>query len=292
MNSFRQVVQDAARLLEDAGVPSPSVDATELLNFVMSSGGGVVGPFDAVTMNQIQDFQALVDKRCDRIPLQHLTGVAYFRHLTLQVGAGVFSPRPETELLAQVGVDVLKSGMTAVDLCSGSGAVALALATEVAGVSVHAVEMSADACEFLTQNVARYSSTLAENGSTVTVYLADAMDSTVLAHLFGRCDVVLSNPPYIPSGMIPREPEVRDHDPDLALYGGLDGFDIARGVIEVAAGLLVSGGVFGMEHADVQGESVGELFDTRWTHVNDHTDYNLLPRYVTAVRSSAKMDAS
>ncbi|MEI6405793.1 MAG: HemK/PrmC family methyltransferase [Actinomycetes bacterium] len=292
MTLFRQLVQDAARQLELAGVSSPEVDATELLKFAISSQVGVAGAFDDVSDEDTERFQSLIDQRVKRIPLQHLTGVAYFRHLTLQVGPGVFVPRPETELLAQVGIDYLSSGMVAVDLCAGSGAVALALATEVSGVTVHAVERSIDAVEYLKRNVAANAELLSSRSSQVFVHLGDATDQSILPELFGVCDVVLSNPPYIPAGMIPREPEVRDFDPEMALYGGDDGFDIARGVIAVAAQLLRSAGVFAMEHADVQGPTVNQLFDNAWVQVQDHNDYNDLPRYVVARRNSARIGSS
>jgi release factor glutamine methyltransferase len=189
----------------------------------------------------------------------------------------VFIPRPETELVAQVAIDALAEQPAAVvvDLCAGSGAVALAVATEVPGAVVHAVEQSAEALAFLKRNVTAYS-------AAVAVVAGDATDPLLLSHLAGTVDVVTANPPYIPDGMVPREPEVRDHDPDLALYGGPDGLDVARGVVSTAARLLQPGGLLVMEHADVQGESVLQLFGAGWTQVVDHQDYNGLPRYVTA----------
>ena len=123
-------------------------------------------------------------------------------------------------------------------------------------------------------------------GSSLTLVHGDATVLGDLAHLVNSVDVVVSNPPYIPDAMVPKEPEVCEHDPHIALFGGDDGFDIARGVIDVARHLLGPGGFFGMEHADVQGESVLALL-SGWADVHDHQDYNHLPRYVTARLSSS-----
>lgn len=259
--------------LENAGVPSPRNDAELLWEY--ADGNEAV-------------FNELIGQRVTRIPLQHLTGVAYFRYLELEVGPGVFIPRPETELLAQVAIDELKNSAAkvAVELCAGSGAMAIAIATEVPGSTVYAVEKSPDAFRWLQLNAEMYSQKIHEAGSSLTVINGDATELGQLSHLVAAVDVVVSNPPYIPDAMIPKEPEVRDHDPHVALFGGSDGFDIARGVIAVARQLLVPNGLFGMEHADVQGESVKELLDG-WTEVVDHQDYNDLPRYVTARLSTS-----
>ena len=250
-----------ATRLATAGVPSPEADAQQL----------ITAAADAV---QLEEW---VTQRLLRVPLQHLTGRAYFRHLELHVGPGVFIPRPETELVAQAAIDLLAtlSPSVAVDLCAGSGAVAIAVATEVPGAVVHAVEQSADALTYLRRNVTAYA-------AAVDVVAGDATDPSLLPHLTGTVDVVTANPPYIPDTMVPREPEVRDHDPDVALYGGPDGLDVARGVVSTAARLLRPGSLLVMEHADVQGESVLRLFGAEWTQVVEHNDYNGLPRYVTA----------
>lgn len=191
-------------------------------------------------------------------------------------------PRPETELLAQTAIDGLRPGDVAVDLCAGSGAVALALATE-AQVTVHAVELSDAAMPYLRRNVTTLSP------ESVTIHHADATSPTILNDVAGQVAVVVSNPPYIPDDMVPRDPEVRDHDPHLALFGGSDGLDVARGVVATATRLLRDGGLFAMEHADVQGHSVLGLFTSGWAEIVDHADYNGLPRYVTARRVRMSM---
>jgi release factor glutamine methyltransferase len=233
----------------------------------------------------------LVRRRANRVPLQHLTGIAYFRHLELAVGPGVFVPRPETELLVEAAIKYLKtisSPRIAVDLCAGSGAIALSLALEVPVTTVHAVELSDDALKWLTHNVVDHAAKLEAIDSHVIVHHGNAGDHSLLSELSNQVDALVSNPPYIPSEMIPRDPEARDHDPAIALFSGVDGLDVAREVVVVAADLLKSGGFVGMEHADVQGESMPALFETMpntWSNVKDNLDYNKLPRFTTAVRS-------
>lgn len=296
MNLDRALVLSAAQKLQDAGIDSAENDATLLLKH---------------SVNEDQ-FHELIAKRASRIPLQHLTGTAYFRHLELAVGPGVFVPRPETELLAQVAVDcvpkILASQLEAAqvkasvtkpivfDLCAGSGAVGLSVATEVANVSVHVVEVSQDALPWLMQNTDTYAIETEANNSRVTVHALDATDLEKFTQWFDTADVVLSNPPYIPDEMIPRDPEVREHDPKLALYGGPDGLDVPTKVAVTAALLLKSGGIFAMEHADVQGEGetglpaalramTDEKGNNVWQDVVDHNDYNALPRFTSAIRA-------
>lgn len=283
MTSARDLIVAGTTVLEAAEVTSAQKNALDLLAHVLNDESLSALSEREISQDDEVAFVALIAQRATRIPLQHLTGKAYFRHLELLVGPGVFIPRPETELLAQVVIDELKriGGGIAVELCAGSGAIALSVATEVPNVTVHAVEKSPDAFEWLNKNVAKHSEELTMNGSRVFTYLGDATDAAILEALNGSVAVVATNPPYIPDAMIPREPEVRDHDPHMALFGGSDGFDVARGVIAVAHKLLIPNGLFGMEHADVQRESVLELLDG-WIDPVDHMDYNQLPRYVTA----------
>ncbi len=296
MNIDRALVVSAAQKLQDAGIQSAENDATILLEHAATE----------------EQFHELVANRAARIPLQHLTGTAYFRHLELAVGTGVFVPPPETELLAQVAIDCVpkilrqrlefaevKAGVTkpiVFDLCAGSGAVGLSVATEVANVAVHVVEFSLDALPWLIQNADTYAAKIEANNSRATVHALDATDSEKFAQWFKKVDVVLSNPPYIPDEMIPRDPEVREHDPHLALFGGPDGLDVPTRVAATAAMLLTDGGVFAMEHADVQGEGdsglpavlramTDEHGNSVWQDIVDHNDYNGLPRFTSAIRA-------
>ena len=296
MNNVRELVTWATTQLAAAQCMSPENDARLLLSYVLKCDRNELDSKIKISDSQQTEFKVLVDQRANRIPLQYLTGQAFFRFLELHVGPGVFIPRPETELLVQAGLDhlTLQAGPTlAVDLCAGSGAIALSLALENANTTVHAVEFSPEAFNWLEKNVQSYSEQLARVNSSVITYNEDATSRKLLSELNKSVDLVLSNPPYIPNEMIPREPEVREHDPALALYGGADGLEIARKVSVVAADLLKPNGLFGMEHADVQGASAAALLINQqvdgneiWSKVVDHNDYNQLPRFVTANRTS------
>lgn len=282
----------AVGLLKEAKVPSPQVDAEFILAHVLEVERSQLVSVTQISEEQLFDFENLVARRANRVPLQHLTGVAYFRHLELAVGPGVFVPRPETELLVEAAITHLKNipaPRNAVDLCSGSGAIALSIALEVPGTIVLAVELSEDAVKWLAHNVVDQAAQLEEVGSHVFIHHGNAGDRKLLADMVGQIDAVVTNPPYIPESMIPRDPEARDHDPAMALFSGPDGLDVAREVSWVGADLLKPGGFFGMEHADVQGESVPALLNGMteiWVDVKDNLDYNKLPRFTTAIRSS------
>ena len=217
-------------------------------------------------------------RRQQREPLQHITGRAYFRNLELTVGLGVFVPRPETELIAQLAIDALKADPSnqpvAVDLGTGSGAIALAMATEVPHAQVFAVEKSAAAYEFAKQNFAKYSKI--EN--LLQGDMADAFQE-----LIGKVSVVASNPPYIPKDAVPRDPEVQQYDPALALYGGDDGLDLIRIISARAKELLHPGGFLVIEHADSQSKQVCELLlADGWVQVSAHQDLTFRDRAVSA----------
>ena len=285
------LLSQARAALAAAGVASPDSDAVALAAHVLGVDAGEVrrravlrGP---VEERDVERFDELVQERLLRVPLQHLTGRAFFRHLTLAVGPGVFVPRPETEVTAQHAVDAALAAGDApvvVDLCTGSGAIALALADEVPGAAVHAVELSPEAHAWAAQNVARLAGALER---PVDLRLGDA--TTAFPDLEGRVDVVVSNPPYIPDGAVPLDPEVRDHDPEVALYGrSTDGLAVPLAVAARAAVLLRPGGVLVMEHADTQGASLPEALRStgRWSEVVDHADLTGRPRATVAVRSS------
>jgi release factor glutamine methyltransferase len=216
----------------------------------------------------------LVERRARREPLQHLTGVAWFRHVDLAVGPGVFVPRPETELLAGWAVEHATDGSVVVDLCTGSGAIAKAVAVEAPGARVHAVELDEAAYSWAERNLA---------GTGVDLRHGDL--ATAFDDLAGSVDVVICNPPYVPlDAWESVAPEARDHDPHLALFSGADGLDAIRVLERRAALLLRAGGVVGFEHADVQGESAPAVFAAtgRWADVRDHADLAGRPRYTTA----------
>jgi release factor glutamine methyltransferase len=262
-------------------VESPRVDAELLLAAVLGTSRAGLLTAGEVPADAAARFAGWVEQRASRVPLQHLTGTAPFRHLELAVGPGVFVPRPETELIAGWVLDRI-AGMaapTVVDLGSGSGAIALSVAHEHPGARVVAVERDAAAIEWTRHNAA----TRAATGDTpVDVRPGDMTDPGLLTELDGAVDVVVSNPPYVPDGArLPRE--VADHDPPLALWGGPDGLDVVRGLLVTTARLLRPGGWLGIEHADQQGGSLLALVRSAgFADVQDHADLAGRPRYTTA----------
>ncbi len=300
----RGAVRRAAARLADAGVPSPEHDAAELLAHVLGVERSQIPLLDEVPADAQARYDALVARREAREPLQHLTGDVWFRHVRLEVGPGVFTPRPETELLAGWAIDQARhflgesrtsearsrpgsegvpgapgtpAPVTAprvVDLCTGSGAIARALADEVPDALIHAVELDEAAYGFAARNLA---------GTGVDLRHGDAF--TAFDDLLGQVDVVVCNPPYVPfEAWESVAPEARDHEPHLALFSGADGLDAIRRLAVRAAELLRPGGVLGVEHADVQGAAVPAVFAAtgRWADVRDHRDLAGRPRFTTA----------
>jgi release factor glutamine methyltransferase len=271
------VLARATARLAEAGVASPRVDAELLAAHTLGVGRGRLLLIDTLRVDELRRFDTLVDERARRIPLQHLLGTAAFRHLELAVGDGVFVPRPETELLAGWGIAHTAPGATVVDLCSGTGAIALSVADEAGPGRVLAVERSPAALGYLRRNAAAF--------PAVEVVPGDVTDPALLAEWHTSVDVVLCNPPYVPDGTaVP--PEVADHDPADAVFGGADGLVVIRPVIALAAALLRPGGVVGIEHDDVHAEAVPELLraDGRFAGVAAHDDLAGRPRYATARR--------
>jgi release factor glutamine methyltransferase len=270
---LRAALAEATTRLEAAGVPSPRFDAEELAAHSLAVERRDLWRHDRPGPG----FEEYVVRRAAREPLQHITGRAHFRHLTLAVGPGVFVPRPETEVVAEAAITAARRSRApvVVDLGTGSGAIALAVADEVPGAVVHAVEAEPEAHRWAAKNCA---------GTRVDLRLGDM--ATAFPDLAGSVDVVVSNPPYIPVGAEVRDPEVAAHDPAAALWSGADGLDAVRVVEEVASRLLRPGGSVVVEHADLQGRSAPAVFAAagRWADVRDHQDLSGRDRYLTATR--------
>ena len=244
-----------------AQVPSPRVDAELLAAHLLYDGSRsrlqhAALMRERLTPAQVAEYEALVARRAAREPLQHITGRAPFHHLELSVGPGVFVPRPETELLVEEALKVLSTRaesatgqLRIVDLCTGSGAIAAAVKSELPNAQVFAVELSEEAIPYARKNL-----------ESLGVHLVQGDALTALTELAGRFDAVLSNPPYIPSANVPAAPEAALHDPEMALYGGgADGMQMPSAIAARAYELLAPGGFFMMEHDDTQEEAVAEL---------------------------------
>lgn len=292
MTTLYAVVRAAAAGLAAEGVPSPDVDAEILAAHVLGVDLCEVrrrlvlrAPADEGFLDH---YAGLVEERAARIPLQHLTGQAHFRGLTLAVGPGVFVPRPETEVVAGWAIDAARAARAAgvnepvvVDLCTGSGAIALAIKDEVPQARVSAVELCPQAHAWAARNVER-------TGLAIDLRLGDATDA--FAELVGSAHVVVANPPYVPDDMVPVDPEVRDHDPALALFGGgPDGLRVPLAVAERAAYLLRPGGVLVMEHAQTHGQSLPAALARAgvWIDIEDRLDLLGRPRATLARRAAS-----
>lgn len=283
--SVAAVLERAKEVLGLAGVPSPVADAELLVGHVLGISRGAVQSraitgsiLDAESLMTVTE---LVERRAAREPLQHITGRAAFRAMELAVGPGVFVPRPETEGVAGIAIEALRAVASpqpiAVDLGTGSGAIALAMATEVPHSSVYGVEISPLAFIWTRQN---FREQAPGNARAVFIDLADA-----LPELNGTVSVVASNPPYIPAAAIPRDPEVRLFDPEIALYGGEDGLDIVRSVSSTARRLLHDGGTLVIEHGELQAAEIAALLAADgWRAIAGHRDLLGRDRATTALR--------
>lgn len=281
--SLAALVRAAAQRLADVGVPDPLVDAELLAGHVLGRRRGEVQAAvirgDDVDDETAGALEGLVTRRAAREPLQHITGTAPFRHLELAVGPGVFVPRPETETVVQYAIDALLNSAEpepiGVDLGTGSGAIALAMATEVPHARVFAAELSEEAHAWASRNVAGV--------DNLTLVLSDLGEA--FPELDGTASVVISNPPYVPDAAIPRDPEVRLFDPAMALYGGEDGLDIVRVLSSRALALLHPGGLLVIEHGELQGESIRDILAADgWRAPATHRDLTLRDRTTTALR--------
>jgi len=281
------LVSEALELATDkfsaAGVLSPSVDAELLGCFILEMNRSELTLLalanELFPENKLSEFLEAVQRREKREPLQHITGLAPFRHLELDVGPGVFIPRPETEQLVDLAIHKIEgiSKPVIVDLCSGSGAISIALNTEVAESMVYSVELSKDAFSFLTQNYQRY--------GLDPKALRNENLTTALEELKAGVDLVISNPPYIPDAAVPVDLEVQLYDPAIALYGGQDGLDVIRLISARAWFLLRAGGHLVLEHAHTQAPAISELLLTQgWQDVVSVSDLAGKDRMISAVR--------
>jgi release factor glutamine methyltransferase len=268
------LIREVTDRLAEAGIEPARSDAARLVCHAYG-----LRPVELYTVADLppEIVAPLIERRAAREPLQHILGSASFRHITVAVGPGVFVPRPETELLVDAVLPALRASASpvAVDLCAGSGVLARALADEVAGTAVHAVECAPAALRWLRRNCA---------GTPVTPVAGDVADPTLPSRLPAGVDAVVSNPPYVPAGTAV-SPEVHA-DPDDAVFAGPDGLSLMPAVLACAAALLRPGGVLAVEHHESHQDTLRELLSGvgAWTAVAGHRDLAGRPRYVTAER--------
>jgi release factor glutamine methyltransferase len=276
-----ELLSESSGQLKEAGVISPQVDAELIacycLGISRSELALMVATKQEFPKDSMDNFQLAIARRVARHPLQHITGIAPFRHLDLKVGPGVFTPRPETEQVVGFALEKIESlqSQLIVDLCSGSGAIAISVATEVSGSNVFAVEKSKEAFAYLRDNAASYG--LSESN----LRNEDLEDS--LPELDGQVDLVISNPPYIPINATPIDLEVQLHEPRMSLYGGVDGLDVVRQISVRALKLLRPGGLLVLEHADTQSSAIGKLLLAQgWLETEARADLAGKDRMISA----------
>ncbi|WP_447004046.1 peptide chain release factor N(5)-glutamine methyltransferase [Saccharothrix isguenensis] len=282
---LRLAILEAERMLAAAGVDSPRVDAELLAAHVLGVERSRLPLIPLVDPPVVDALHKVVLRRTTRIPLQHITGRSHLGGVDLEVGPGVFIPRPETELLIDWALSTVDktAGLTVVDLCTGSGALALAAAHLLPRATVHAIERDPAALAWARRNAEARS---AAGDTPITLHAGDVTAPDVLSDLDGQVDLVLCNPPYVPDAT-EVQPEVADHDPRQAVFGGPDGLDVIRHVVALAARLLKPGGHVAIEHDDTQGDAVPALLASRrvLTDVTDHADLAGRPRFATARRT-------
>lgn len=282
--ALRLAVLEAQRVLTDAGVASPRVDAELLAAHVVGVSRGQLPMIPLVDPPVVEALRMLVTQRAARVPLQHLTGIAVMGAIEVAVGPGVFIPRPETEALLSWGLAALEgvAQPLVIDLCTGSGALALAVAHARPDARVHAVECDPVALSWARRNS---DARAAEGDTPIVLYTGDVADPGLLTALEGMAHLVLCNPPYVPLGAsLP--PEVARHDPPAAVFAGPDGLAVIPDVIRTGTRLLREGGSIAIEHDDSHAAAVPALLAARrvLTDVADHTDLAGRPRFATARR--------
>lgn len=275
---------EATRILDDAGVSSPRTDAELIAAHVLGVERGRLPLVPLVDAPVVEAIGQLVAQRAKRVPLQHLTGWAAMGDITLDVGPGVFVPRPETELLLEWGLKLLRGREypVVVDLCTGSGALALAVAHAKPDAVVYAVDIDSQALAWARHNA---DARAAAGDTPIRLYSGDIGDPTIFAELDGLVDLVLCNPPYVPPGTaVP--PEVSQHDPAHAVFAQEGGLSVIRHAIALSARLLRPGGGLAIEHDDTHGTAVPTLLSARrvLSSVEAHQDLAGRPRFVTARR--------
>ena len=281
---LRLAVREAERVLTDAGVASPKVDAELLAAHVLGVPRGRLPMVPLVDPSVVDALRVLVSRRAERVPLQYLTGSAALGALEVAVGPGVFIPRPETEVLLAWGLTALEGveHPLVVDLCTGSGALALAVAHARPDAQVHAVERDPVALSWARCNA---DARIAAGDPPVALYTGDVADPGLLVALEGMAHLVLCNPPYVPVGAA-LPPEVALHDPPAAVFAGPDGLAVIPDVVRTGTRLLREGGSIAIEHDDSHGVSVPAMLSARrvLTDVTDHVDLAGRPRFATARR--------
>lgn len=270
-----QLIAKLSKDFSEAGIVSAQSDARELICYVLSISKSELMKLElesaSVDSKDMHQIMQLSNRRQQRVPLQHLTGISFFRNLELEVGPGVFVPRPETELLVELALGLELPEKTSLEIGAGSGAISISLNIE-GHFQATALEVSAEAAKWTQKNIDH-------SNSEVNLEIVDFTDFST-DKKFG---LVISNPPYIPSAAIPSDPEVHLYDPEIALYSGQDGLDLIR-LLADSKHLLLEGGVLLFEHDESQRVAIVQLLlEKGWQNVRHFQDLSGRDRFIQAV---------
>jgi release factor glutamine methyltransferase len=285
MTRLRRAIDSATALLTDAGIDSARCDAELLAAHVAGTDRGRLPLLKPPGEEFFGRYHDVVSARSRRIPLQHLIGTVAFGPVELHVGPGVFIPRPDTEaMLEWATVQRLGARPVIVDLCTGSGALAVALARHWSAARVIGIDDSDAALDYARRNV---------EGTAVELVRADITEPVakpgLLPELDGQVDLVVANPPYVPEDAS-LEPEVAQHDPPHAMFGGPDGMAVIGAVVDLAGRWLRPGGLVAVEHDDSTPALTVELFTSTdlFDEIVARRDLTGRPRFVTARRKEER----
>jgi release factor glutamine methyltransferase len=277
MTVLRRAIDSAAALLAEAGIDSARYDAEQLAAHLAGTDRGRLTLLESPGDEFFGCYRDIVAARSRRVPLQHLIGTAAFGPVVLHVGPGVFIPRPETEAIyAWAAAQRLDARPVIVDLCTGSGALAVALAQHRPAARVIGIDDSDVALEYARRNA---------EGTAIELVRADVTAPGLLPELDGRVDLIVANPPYVPDSVI-LEPEVAQHDPPHAVFGGPDGMAVIDAVVCLAGRWLCAGGLFAVEHDDTRSSQTVESVESTglFEDIRARQDLAGRPRFVTARR--------
>lgn len=276
------ILENTSQFFASKGLENPRLQAELLLAAVLDLNRlDLYLQFERpLHRREVDRYREYVRQRVRHTPVQYITGVAAFRQLELAVTPAVLIPRPETEILVEVALELLPEGGRVLDLCCGSGAVALSLAQEAAAAEVVAADVSATALEVAQANGHRCGL-----DGRVEWHCGDLFAPLRAAEPF---DLIAANPPYVRHGDLARlAPEVRDFEPHLALDGGEDGLAFYRRIAQEAADFIRPGGYLLLEIGDGQSAAVEALLapSERLAEVEIRPDLNQIPRVVVARRA-------
>ncbi|MGN0655446.1 MAG: peptide chain release factor N(5)-glutamine methyltransferase [Ruminiclostridium sp.] len=261
------------RLLSENNIYSPSFEAGEIISFVMGSSKLHL-PSEEVTEEQYSRMLEIAERRIKGEPLQYIFGEWEFYGYPFYVGEGVLIPRPETELLVDIGVKYCNKESRVLDLCSGTGCIPISINLKT-GADCYAVELYGEAFGYLKKNIAL-------NNAKVTAIQADALKVGLFPGI--TFDAIFSNPPYLTAAEMEELQKEVSYEPKTALFGGEDGLDFYRGIIASWSGRLRKGGIFAVEIGETQGEAVSAIMQQNGLSSEIIKDYSGLDRVVLGRR--------